>query len=278
MQTDIIGVALGIASLIIGTVVSFYFYRKSLRLKDPCWSIRSNNLIRGYSSKLSGLKIEYNEQNVENLTISKIIFWNDGAETIKRDDITTANPLRIIGTEQVELLEVRPLSSSSTSNCLKCELTEDKKSAPIEFEYLDQGQGAVIQVVHTGTTSKNINIIGDIKGVKKLRKKNVDIVKYLSIPTPLWFDKKLTSATRRKLQALYYLIISVFFLLSVVLIIYVSTNSFTWSIFELSNFESIFLAFNIFICTLYSSWFLYKAFKILQTGVPKGLEGFEEDF
>mgnify|MGYP001766436755 CR=1 FL=1 len=84
MQTDIIGVTIGIIGIVIGIFGSYYFYRKSLREKAPCWVIRSNNLVNGFSSKVQNLQVLFKGNQVENLTISKVVFWNNGKETIKK--------------------------------------------------------------------------------------------------------------------------------------------------------------------------------------------------
>ncbi|MCD4751453.1 MAG: hypothetical protein K8R40_00085 [Anaerolineaceae bacterium] len=57
MQTDIVGLLVGVVGILIGTFVSYYFYRKSLRLKAPYWTVRSYNLIQGYSTKSDFLKV-----------------------------------------------------------------------------------------------------------------------------------------------------------------------------------------------------------------------------
>jgi len=38
----------------------------------------------------------------------------------------------------------------------------------IDFEYLNQHQGAVIEVIHTGLSSEDLQVVGDMKEVKSL--------------------------------------------------------------------------------------------------------------
>src|SRR5688500_3410655 len=91
MKADYIGYALAVLSLI----YAYYHYRKGLKIKEPVYSIKSNNLISGSTSTLENLNISYKDYKVENLTVSKILFYNRGAETINRQDIETINPLKI---------------------------------------------------------------------------------------------------------------------------------------------------------------------------------------
>ena len=71
MTVDIIGLSVGIVGILVGVAVSYYFYRKSLRVKEPYWAVRSNNLIEGYSAKLDDLRILYKDNRIENLTIKQ---------------------------------------------------------------------------------------------------------------------------------------------------------------------------------------------------------------
>ncbi len=159
---------IGIAGILIGIGASYYFYRISRRAKEPCWSIRSNNLIRGYETRIADLEIRYKGQRVENLTASRILFWNDGAETIYRQDITDVDPLRIAPADGVRLLDVRLLLQNNRANLLQCDLSESDGIARIQFDYLGQGDGGVIGVFHTGTSLKDIQVKGIVKGAKAL--------------------------------------------------------------------------------------------------------------
>jgi hypothetical protein len=82
---NIISISLALISI----VLAYIFYRRSQRFKEPCWAIRSITLIEGYSSKVEDLEITYKNKKVENLSISRILFWNSGRETVLRQDITT---------------------------------------------------------------------------------------------------------------------------------------------------------------------------------------------
>lgn len=177
MQTDIVGVTIGIVGIVIGIIVSYYFYRKSLREKAPYWAISSNNLIQGFSSKVQDLQVIFQEKKVENLTISKILFWNNGAETIDKDDIGTINHIRIIPKKNILLLDGKILASNNESSQFNVRLNEDENCAYLDFAYLDEKQGAVIQIIHTGTSSQDLEVVGKIKGVKTIYQRTL---------TPKW--------------------------------------------------------------------------------------------
>jgi hypothetical protein len=181
MQTDIIGVTIGIIGIVIGIAVSYYFYKKSIRIKEPVYSIKSNNLISGNVSTFENLNISYKDYRVQNVTVSKILFYNRGAETITLEDTQTDNRVRIIAKEDVKILDASILQTNFSSNHFWIPSTpldytpaSEGKEALISFKYLDKNHGAVYQVIHTGTSSENIGVAGDIMGVQAITEVSPD--------------------------------------------------------------------------------------------------------
>jgi hypothetical protein len=168
----IIGI-LGILLAIIGIGTSYYFYRKSIRAKEPVFSIRSNNVISEYSSKYENLTVAYKGDKVENFTITKVLFFNKGVEAIYREDIATQNHLRIV-TMNSDILDTRVLQANNLSNNFQVNLDRVTNSVFIDFEYLNTNQGAVVELIHNGTTSNNIVLLGDMKGVATVSKFHVN--------------------------------------------------------------------------------------------------------
>ena len=72
-----------LAGILFSFILNYAFYRLSIRTKQPSWAINSNNLISGFSAKLPDLDIKYLGKGIENLTISKVMFWNAGNQTIE---------------------------------------------------------------------------------------------------------------------------------------------------------------------------------------------------
>jgi hypothetical protein len=173
MQIETISLILGIVGIAIGTLVSYYFYRRSLKEKAPYWAITSNNLVEGFSSKIHDLQASYEGKRVQNLTISRVLFWNDGAETIKRDDIETINHVRISPKNDILLLDAKVLASNNNSSQFTVQIAENDNCIYLNFDYLDEKQGAVIQIIHTGTSSQDLEVIGDIKGAKNIHQRSL---------------------------------------------------------------------------------------------------------
>ena len=163
----------------IGLAAAYYFYRKSVREKAPCWSIRSYNIIHGYRSAMTDVAVLYRGEAVDNVTVSKVVFWNQGAIPIDRQDIETKNQLRVVTVGETRLLDARVISQNNASSHVSVTVSTADNCAYITFDYLDRNTGAVIQVVHNGTSSDNITVTGDIKGTR-ITKVSIDK------PAPFW--------------------------------------------------------------------------------------------
>jgi hypothetical protein len=264
MQT---GEIIGLSGIIIGGIISFYFYWKGRRIKDPCWDIRSVNLIEGFKIKLENLEILYKHKIIDKLTISRIILWNAGLETINSNDITSLDPLRIIASENVNILDIKLLITNNPPSAINCILSKDGKSAFINFDYLDNNQGAVFQLIHTGKSSSELKMIGTIKGTRKITPKKINS-DWLSLPTPKSFDRKISSLARRWINTivniLAVIILSLLTIFSIIIIIAKNTLN------PLSVINSIAYG-------LITLVFVRRTINVWRTSSPKGLEIFVDE-
>lgn len=194
---SVISIALALTSI----TVAYLLYRRSRRTKDPCWAIRNTTLVEGYGSKLEALTIQYKGDRVEDLSVSRIAFWNDGKATIDRRDIETANPLRITSKGEARILDAKVLVTNSRSSEFGVSLRQDGTAARLDFDYLDQGHGAVLQVVHTGTSFEDLDVVGDIKGAPAVRYKRIKVPRYVPAPMPVYFAARVKPAIARRLSA-----------------------------------------------------------------------------
>jgi hypothetical protein len=245
-------------------VLAYIFYRKAHRVKEPCWAIRSNNLVNQYTAKLPDLDIHYKGDPVADLSISRIMLWNHGRETVKEGDIAPADALRVEAVGDTTLLDVKILQTNSPASRFSAELMPDGKSAILRFDFVDHRQGSVIEVVHSGTSSGDLQIAGTIVGFGTPRKKNIKVVEYLPLPTSKEFDRKVSPKIRR---LVFYITPAILFILLLVLLgaaFFIVDFDFGW--FEWAGL--IYAAVGIaFIMAMY-----------LRGGsVPRGLESFEGD-
>ena len=97
-------------SVITAIVIAVFAYRKGRKVKKPRYYVKSHNLFTDFSSKITKLTMLYSDTPIEQLTASKIAFWNDGTETIDKVDIVDTESLRIEGHFIAAILLIKPKS------------------------------------------------------------------------------------------------------------------------------------------------------------------------
>jgi hypothetical protein len=148
--------------------LTVYFYFLALRRKEPCWAVRTIRLIQDSVSKVEGLTVAYEGTTVNNVSVSRVLLWNKGRETIRKEDISTVDPLRL-RVVRGRLLKITLLEANKEANMFEALVGEDEQAC-ISFDYVDQGQGAVFQVVHTSTDPRAVVVEGVLKGAQALRR------------------------------------------------------------------------------------------------------------
>jgi hypothetical protein len=160
---NLLGIILGVLSVIVGYVQ----YRLRQREKKPLWSIKHINLIQDYSSRIPGLSIKYGDESIEALSVSKIVFWNAGSETIRGDDIADADPLAILLPNNARLLDASITATNSKPSRFRLYTKPEINGSFLTFDFLDRNNGVVVQLIHTGVMANDINIAGTIMGASR---------------------------------------------------------------------------------------------------------------
>ena len=159
----------GIGAL--GVILTTYFYFKTKKRKDPVYICKTTRLIQSNINQIDLLEVFYNSQKLNALSITKVVFWNAGRETISKSDIATKDRLRITIDEQYEILSCDVLTQTMKANDFVAQIADDKKSILISFDYINYEDGAVFKIRHTGSSSSNLRVEGQIKSVKAIRRK-----------------------------------------------------------------------------------------------------------
>jgi hypothetical protein len=178
MTTDILIAAL---FFILGLIPAYYFYKKSIRIKEPVYSIRSSNII---SETFTDLVVSYRGREIERFTFSTILFFNRGAMAIDGNDISSRRPLRIVP-KDCNILEATVLIYNNPSNGITLNADEEQGGYRIDFEYLNQDDGAILVILHDGISSENLDVVGDMKEVRSLRRIPPGWLKAASPPDPV---------------------------------------------------------------------------------------------
>lgn len=106
---------------------------KGRKEKSPRYQIINHNLIKNFSSKFKDLQIHYDNEGIENFTVSNLIFWNAGRETINREDIVAADPIRIHVKNGAAILDEKIVTMNNPSNRFSLEKSNDKSNFKHQF-------------------------------------------------------------------------------------------------------------------------------------------------
>lgn len=184
------GIAIGVAGLVLalgGILTGYIFYKRGDKRKDLCWSIGTINLVSDYSSVLSGLRVEYRGDDVANLSVSRVVVWNNGREVIDERDLDTGgnHHLSLVTVWDAKIMHVERLQENNPANAVCVLPSIDGESARVTFRYLGYEHGAVFQVVHTGQDSNDLDLVGEVRGIDAVTRKG-DVLPHSLTFRGLW--------------------------------------------------------------------------------------------
>ena len=152
---------ISIISAIIGIIATILVYRFSKREKLLLLAYTTELLISDYKSEINELTIKYKNEEIENLNVLKIAFWNSGKSTIVENDISSTNPIIFQIDKESKILNISIVGKSEKSiNPIVTKM--NNYTVSIGFEYLNYNDGFVIQLLHTGKNTE-FSISGTIK-------------------------------------------------------------------------------------------------------------------
>ena len=163
---SLISLIVGVLSLIIAIIL----YYKGKKIKSPVYLSRTTRLINRDIDQIDKLEILYDGVKQPALTITKFAFWNKGRETIHSQDLTSKDQLRIEIEDEYSILSCDILTQTKKANDFRTEITEDKKSIIISFDYLDYLDGVVLKIRHTGSDRNDLAMKGSIIGAREIKR------------------------------------------------------------------------------------------------------------
>jgi len=157
--------AIGVLSLVlagIGIVLTI----KSQTRSRVAYQTRSWSLVGQPKEKSYGeVKILFEDQDVPRVSVSQIALWNAGNTTIHSTDLVTTDPLAVCFEAGTRVLGARWLAVTRPVNGCSVFLKRSAiDRATLSFEFLDAGDGLLLELVHTGT-NRPPTIKGTIKGI-----------------------------------------------------------------------------------------------------------------
>lgn len=158
------------------TVISFafgiYTWITGKRRKEISVSDISYVIIKAGKSQIPKLDVIYDGVNIDNLTVTQFYIWNSGNDVIDASDIVESKKLSIYSCNDTYILDAQILNLVEPSNEM-CIASVTPDHVIIEFDYIDQGEGCLVQLLHAGD-AKELNCDCKIKGGKKVRRCHED--------------------------------------------------------------------------------------------------------
>jgi hypothetical protein len=165
---------------IVGVIIALVIYRASLIGASPVYQRRSLRLIGPDAKTLhEGVEIRFKGEPIERLTKTLMVFWNSGRTLIRGSDVVDIDPIRCDFSVGSRILEVRVVKRNRATNKFDAQVDQNlPHRAIVDFDYLDPGDGAVLEMLHTDL-KRYPEVKGTIRGVPS------GIVDWGPIPQPL---------------------------------------------------------------------------------------------
>ena len=149
-------------------VLAILFYYRSQIIKLPHYARTGETLIEENIIQHKPIKVLFQDKPVERLTKTYLALWNKGRATIRSEDLTQEDPLRLVPEVGTTILATEILFQNRPAN--KIQLVPDPISSrvTIEFDFLDYNNGVIIVVYHTGSSFRGVDLVGTVKGATSL--------------------------------------------------------------------------------------------------------------
>ena len=161
---EIISIPLTIVLFIVSTILLI----KLTKRKRPAWALNTKQVIGLGAEVPPEIKLYFSNKQVNDVYQTTFIFFNSGNETIIRNDVTENVTIHFKDAEILRQSTINKMSKDAIKFSAKQAIKEGDNCIELDFLYLDNKDGAVVEVLHTA--SKDITCSGNIIGVNRQRK------------------------------------------------------------------------------------------------------------
>lgn len=155
------GIVISASVGIIAIIVAVIFGLKSLKSKKPACAHKTTKIIGVGTDAPSELELLFNKRPVDEVHRTTFIFFNMGAQAIRKDDVTEDIAILFRGAEILRVPTIKARNKEPNKLVAKSVVnTEGQHLVQLDFLYLDHEDGAVVEVLHT--PSEQISCEGNI--------------------------------------------------------------------------------------------------------------------
>lgn len=153
----------GIAALVTGV----YFYLASEKYRSLTFYLQPVKSVVVSKEQLSDLRVFYRERQVQDVTAAQIAVWNQGNDSIKMEDVL--DEVRIVIQPAKPILRVAVIKTSRPVIAFACDESRlEKGVVSLSWKILEQGDGALVQIVYAGAPDIQVALEGTIVGQRKI--------------------------------------------------------------------------------------------------------------
>jgi len=147
----------------------FYWLGRRDRSRSRMAFQKSNYLVISETQatkNLGRIRILFNDLPVPRIVVTKLAVWNTGNTMVDGKDLATSVPLEFSVEAGASILDAQRVKANNEANNFHIRVSNDRSRAFLEFDFLNQGDGAIFQITHTGDQNAP-KLAGTIKGVAK---------------------------------------------------------------------------------------------------------------
>lgn len=162
-----VGSIIGIVGIILGGI-GIFSYKISRSIAKPSYQKSSLRLLGRNDDNLpKDVTVLFKGKEVDRLTKSTLILWNNGTEVLNGEDIISSDPLRISFKDGANILGYKILKKTKVVNDFQLEMKEESPhNLYFKYSYLDPNDGVSIEVLHD-SKERYPELNGTIKGLPK---------------------------------------------------------------------------------------------------------------
>ena len=142
--------------------IAYYFYKRSTRKKEVLYTKVNVKIIQNCNKKISDFVSKYKNNSVDSIRVTRYLLWNNSSQAIRKNDIAPRDPLQFSVTSGYEILGAKIIyPKNSLNGFMLSELKKTNNFTKLSFDFINENEGVIIQIIHTGKT-KNIYFSGTI--------------------------------------------------------------------------------------------------------------------
>ena len=157
---------------VIGLIIlSVHLLIKRIKKKKPIWGLKTRSIFGLGGNASPELTLFFQNTKVDDVYQTKFVFFNQGNDTIREDDVTDNITIHFKGCKLLQEPSLIP-TKGEVRFTQKVKAKGKDSTVQLSFRYLDHNDGAVVDMLHT--KYEEITWSGNIIGCEIGRLKEYD--------------------------------------------------------------------------------------------------------